>query len=115
MTIKLTPEEEERKKIIFNGMSPKSQARILKKGYENWDPFMQPNDPIDIRKSKLNRTALDLTRAFLAAWESSAYSNAFGEGAWEMCKGLINDDDRFKGMYAFALWYEKELAKGETS
>jgi len=110
---KLTPEEEAKKKAIFDGMSPKSQARILKKGYEKWDPFMLPNDPIDLRQGQLNRTALDLTRSFLAAWESSEYSNAFGEGAWEMCRGLINDDERFKGMYAFALWYEKELWKRE--
>jgi hypothetical protein len=108
---KLSPEEDERKRAIFDGMSPRVQSRILKKGYEVWDPFMEPNDPIDLRKGKLNRTALDLTRSFLAAWESSNYSNAFGEGAWEMCKGLINDDDRFKGMYAFSVWYERELAK----
>jgi hypothetical protein len=107
----LTPEEEERKKAIFDGMSPRIKTRILKKGYEVWDPFMEPNDPIDLRKGKLNRTALDLTRAFLAAWSSSDYSNAFGEGAWEMCKGLIDEDDRFKGMYAFSVWYEKELEK----
>jgi hypothetical protein len=111
---KLSPEEEERKKAIFDGMSSKLQSRILKKGYEVWDPFMEPNDPIDLRKGKLNRTALDLTRAFLAAWNSPDYSNAFGEGAWEMCKGLITEDDRFKGMYAFSLWYEKELEKGGT-
>ena len=108
---KLTPEEEARKRAIFEGMSPKNQARILKKGYDNWDPFMQPNDPIDLRKGRLNRTALDLTRAFLASWESPNYSNAFGEGAWEMCKGLVNEDERYLGMYAFALWYEKELKK----
>ena len=106
----LAPEEEERKKAIFDGMSPRVQARILKKGYEVWDPFMEPNDPIDLRKGKLNRTALDLTRSFLAACDFSGYSNAFGQGAWEICKGLIDEDDRYKGMYAFSVWYEKELA-----
>ncbi len=108
---KLSEEEAARKKAIFEGMSPKAQARILKKGYDQWDPFMPPNDPIDLRKGQLNRTALELTRTFLAGWDSSQYSNAFGEGAWEMCKGLINEDERYMGMYAFALWYAKELEK----
>jgi hypothetical protein len=108
---KLSTEAEQRKKLIFDSMSPRVQKHILKKGYESWDPFMEPNDPIDLRKGKLNRTALDLTRAFLATCEFSNYSNAFGEGAWEICKGLINDDDRYKGMQAFAVWYEKELNK----
>lgn len=107
-------EIEVRKKAIFDGMSPKAQKHILKKGYDVWDPFMAPNDPIDLRKGKLKLTSLDLTRAFLATCEFSNYSNAFGEGAWEICKGLVDDDDRFKGMYAFALWYEKELKKAET-
>ncbi len=44
----LTPEEEQRKKAIFDGMSPRLQSRILKKGYDIWDPFMEPNDPIDL-------------------------------------------------------------------
>jgi hypothetical protein len=110
---KRSPEIEERKKAIFDTMSPKAQKHILKKGYEHWDPFMEPNDPIDLRKGKLNRTSLDLTRSFLASCQFDGYSNAFGEGAWEMCKGLIADDDRYKGMLAFALWYDNELKKGE--
>jgi hypothetical protein len=108
---KLSAEAEQRKKFIFDSMSPRVQKHILKKGYDAWDPFMEPNDPIDLRKGKLNRTALDLTRAFLADWAFSDYSNAFGEGAWEICKGLVADDDRYKGMQAFSLWYEKELKK----
>jgi hypothetical protein len=109
---KLT-EKEVRKKAIFDGMSPKVQERILKKGYEVWDPFMEPNDPIDLRRRKTNLTARELTRSFLISCNFANYSNAFGEGAWELCKGLMDSDDRYRGMYAFALWYEKEQAKNE--
>jgi hypothetical protein len=35
---KLTPEEEKKKRDLFEAMSPRSQKRILKKGYEEWDP-----------------------------------------------------------------------------
>ncbi len=111
---KSSPEVEQRKKAIFDSMSPKLQQRILKKGYDCWDPFMEPNDPIELRKRKQNQTARELARAFLADFDFSKYSNAFGEGAWEICQGLINEDEKYKGMYAFCLWYEKELNKEET-
>jgi hypothetical protein len=111
---KLSPEVEERKKAIFDSMSPKLQQRILKKGYDCWDPFMEPNDPIELRKRKQNQTARELARAFLADFDFSKYSNAFGEGAWEICQGLINEEEKYKGMYAFCLWYEKELNREGT-
>jgi len=110
----LTPEEEKRKKAIFDSMSPRVQERVRRKGYEIWDPFVQPKDPIDLRRGKLKRTALELTRAFLTNCDASSYSNAFGQGAWEMCRGLMEEDERFLGMYAFSIWYQKEAAKSGT-
>ena len=48
-----SPEEaEKRKRAVFESMSPRRQKHILKKGYEKWDPFAEPKDPIDIRKDK---------------------------------------------------------------
>jgi len=109
---KLSPEEEERKKAIFETMSARRRAHILKKeGYDEWDPFIEPKDPIDIRKDKTRRTALQLAREFLAYWSEEDYSNAFGQGVWEMCLGIMNDDDRCKGMYEFSCWYREILRK----
>ncbi|MGC1402891.1 MAG: hypothetical protein WA974_08180, partial [Thermodesulfobacteriota bacterium] len=65
--VELSPEVEARKKAIFDGMSPKAQKHILKKGYEKWDPFMEPKDPIELRDNKQNLTARELARSFLAA------------------------------------------------
>jgi len=94
---KISPEEEgKRKKVIFESMSPRRQKHILKKGYENWDPFQEPKDPIDIRKDKTKRTT----------------HNAYGRGVFDICLGLINNDDRYKGMYEFSVWY-RELLKRE--
>lgn len=116
MSRKLSPEEEQRKKFIFDSMSPRRQKHILKKtGYENWDPFIEPKDPIDIRKDKTNRTALELAREFLASWGRDDYSNAFGQGVWEMCLGMINDDDRYRGMYEFSCWYRELLKKHDPA
>jgi hypothetical protein len=110
MARKLSPEDEERKKAIFDSMSPRRQKHILKKeGYEGWDPFMEPKDPIDMRKDKTKRTALQLAREFLAHCDEKEYSNAYGQGVWEICLGIINEDDRARGMYEFACWYKRLL------
>jgi len=109
---KLSSEDADRKKFIFDSMSPRRQKHILKKeGYDKWDPFIEPKDPIDMRADKSRRTARDLTREFLRGWEHGDYSNAFGQGAWDICLGLVNDDNRYKGMYEFSCWYRDLLKK----
>jgi hypothetical protein len=108
----LSPEEaEQRKKAVFNCMSPKRQKHILKKGYDKWDPFQEPKDPIDIRKDKSKRTTQMLVREFLQTRGSEGYSNNYSRGVLEMAIGIINDDERFIGMYEFALWHRQLLIK----
>lgn len=110
---KISPEEEEkRKRAILESMSPKRQKHILKKGYEQWDPFLEPKDPIDIRKDKTKRTTQQLVREFLQTKSSEDYSNAYGGGVFEICLGIVNDDDKYKGMFEFSIWYQ-ELLKRE--
>ena len=110
---KISPEEKEkRKKAILESMSPRRQKHILKKGYEKWEPFQEPKDPIDIRKDETKRTTQSLVLEFLQTKDFEEYSNAYGRGAFEICLGIINNDDRFKGMYEFSVWYQ-ELLKRE--
>lgn len=110
---RLSPEEEEkRKKAIFDSMSPRYQKHILKKGYEKWDPFQEPKDPIDIRKDKTKRTTQTLVSEFLHTISAEDYSNAYGSGVFEICLGIINDDDKYRGMFDFSVWYN-ELLKRE--
>jgi hypothetical protein len=104
-------EAEDRKKAVFDSMSPRRQKHILKKGYEKWDPFEEPKDPIDIRKDKTNRTTQMLVREFLQSRDSEGYSNAYGRGVLEMALGIVNDDDRFIGMYEFVCWHRELLEK----
>jgi hypothetical protein len=104
--------DEEKKKAVFNSMSPRRQKHILKKvGYNNWDPFEKPKDPIDIRKDKTKRTSQMLVREFLQACPMERYSNSYGRGALEMAMGIVNNEDRFIAMYEFALWYRELLEK----
>ena len=107
-----SPEEaEKRKRAVFDGMSPRRQKHILKKGYDKWDPFEEPKDPIDIRRDKSKRTTQMLVREFLQSCSVEEYSNAYGRGVLEMALGIVNEDDYFQGMYEFSCWYRDLLKK----
>ena len=108
---KLSPEETERKKAIFDGMSPKRRKYIQKKGYDEWDPFVEPQDPIDIRKDTSKRTSQQLITEFLHAAKLEGYSNEYGRGAFDLCLGLVNNNERYRGMYDFACWYKDLLER----
>lgn len=102
--------DEQKKKAVFEAMSPRRQKFIRDKvGYEKWNPFEKPKDPIDIRRDKSRRTSQMLVREFLQSRPMEGYSNSYGRGVLEMAIGIINDDDRFIGMYEFALWHKKLL------
>lgn len=108
---KRSSDEEERKKAIFERMSPRRQKHILKKGYDDWDPFQEPKDPIDIRRDKTKRTTQMLVREFLQTHSAGEYSNAYGQGVLEICLGLVNEDERYRGMFEFSVWYRALLEK----
>jgi hypothetical protein len=102
--------EAEKKKAVFDAMSPRRQKYIQEKiGYGKWDPFEKPKDPIDIRRDKTNRTSQMLIREFLQTRSLEGYSNSYGRGVLEMAIGIVNKEDRFMAMYEFALWYNRLL------
>ncbi|MCG8685156.1 MAG: hypothetical protein MI892_09795 [Desulfobacterales bacterium] len=112
MDNKFSREEiEERKKAIFDAMGKRGQRQIMKKGYDKWDPFQEPKDPIDIRKDTTKRTSQQLIREFLYTKEDEECSNTYSQGAFEMCLGIVNDEERIKGMFDFACWYAELLRK----
>ena len=104
----LAPEEEKKKREIFEAMSPKRQQRILTKGYENWDPFQKPKEPFDRIKGKESdrERILNLSHQFLKEKNLINPSNAFIQGVFEISKGIIEEDERYQGMLEFCLWYK---------
>jgi hypothetical protein len=104
-------EAADRKKAIYSSMSPRRRKRIDKIGYENWDPFEEPKDPIEIRRDRTKRTTHQLVQAFLQENDRPGGSNAYARGVLEIALGIINKDDRFLGMYDFCVWYREELKK----
>lgn len=104
----------DKKKAVFDAMSSRRQKHILKKlGYDNWNPFEAPKDPIDIRTDKTNRTSQMLVADFLRAHPVRAKSKSYSRGVLEMAIGIVNDDDRYIAMYEFALWHKQLLEKEE--
>jgi hypothetical protein len=109
----LDEEKEKKKRAIFNGMSPKHRQKILKNmGYENWDPFQEPRDPIDLREQKVEQMASVLFRQFILDCEIKDHSDEYTQAVKEISKGIIKAEERYKAMYDFCCWYEK--TKGDS-
>lgn len=104
-------EEALRKQAIFDSMSPRRQKQILKRGFDKWDPFQEPKDPIDIRQDRTKRTSQMLIREFLQSLASEGYNNEYARGAFELCLGIINENEKYQGMFDFACWYRELLIK----
>jgi len=102
-----TPEEEEQKRIIYEKMNPRRRKYVERIGYEKWDPFQKPNDPLEIRTDLTKRTTQQLVREFLQEHQAKGleYSNDYGRGALETAVGLINRDEKVRGIFDFCLWY----------
>ena len=107
----VSSDKAKRKKAIFDAMSERRRNYILKKGYDRWDPFQEPKDPIDIRKDKSKRTTQMLVREFLQQKSAETYSPSYGRGVLEICLGIVNNEDRFIGMYEFSCWYRDLLIR----
>lgn len=106
----LTPEQEETKRVMYERISPRRRKFIDKVGYENWDPFPEPFDPMDIRTDASGQTIQDLVRTFLRSRAMTAKVGAhYSRGAHELAMGIVNKDERFRGMYDFIVWYNDML------
>ena len=112
----LRDESDDRKKVIYDAMSPRRQRYIQKIGYDQWNPFDEPKDPIDIRTDEgSKRTAQQLFRDFLQSYDAKGVSSQFSRGVLEMAMGLVNNEDRVRAMYEFSLWYRDLLLKEDKN
>ena len=102
----MTPEEREaQKRAIYERMSSRRRRFVDKIGFEAWDPFAVPNDPIDIRTDQMQMTAHDLVKAFMRSVPHKAGNEAYSQGAFDLANGVINSKDRYMGMMDFAHFY----------
>ena len=114
----LTSEEENLKRTLYERIPPRRRKFIDRMGYENWDPFPEPNEPMEMRTDITKRTAQQLVQDFMKSKKceaqlnnESAPSEAFIQGAMEAAIGVVNKQDKFLGTYEFAAWYHELLKK----
>lgn len=101
----LTEAEEKQKRAIYEKMNPRRRKYVDKVGYDQWDPFQKPNDPIDIRQDPTKRTTRQLVREFFQGRSFEGWSTPYAAGVWDIALGIIAEQDKFKGMYDFSVWY----------
>ncbi|GAB6177271.1 hypothetical protein JCM16814_21620 [Desulfobaculum senezii] len=116
---KLTPDQEEQKRFMYEKMSPRRRKFIDRMGYDKWNPFQKPFDPMDMRRDDTNRTIEVLVKQFLR--EQGQYQKVgagYSRGALEVAMGIVNKDERYRAMYDFCVWYSDLLrreGKGEMN
>jgi hypothetical protein len=104
-------EIEFRKKAIFDGMSKRGQERILRIGYENWDPFQEPKDPRERIYGSASLKAGALVKEFLQLHHASQESPALFKELFELCKGLLQGEARAQTILEFCTWYQQRIDK----
>ena len=68
----LTAEEEKLKRDLYEKIPPRRRKFIDRIGYENWDPFPEPNEPMEIRTDVTKRTAQQLMQDFIRSKKCEA-------------------------------------------
>lgn len=107
----LTENQEELKRGIYEAMSPRRRKFIDRIGYDVWDPFQEPKEPLDLRKEACGRTIQDLIGEFMRENDNPGRDPAWRKGARDCALGIIQRDEKFQGIFDFCLWYANLLEK----
>ncbi|SMC21124.1 hypothetical protein SAMN02746041_01128 [Desulfacinum hydrothermale DSM 13146] len=101
-------EYERRKRAIFEQMSKRGQQRILRLGYEKWDPFQEPKDPREqIRSSSAIRAGMILAQFYEEQKEDERFRQHHKD-LMDLCRGILRRDTRARAIVAFCRWYEEQ-------
>lgn len=101
-------EQQDQKRAIFESLSDRAKKYVAKVGYDKWDPFQLPNDPLDLRKFTTDKTARAMAMGFLQQRKEEHYSNTYAKAVMDMCMGLMDNDERYLAMYEFSRWYQSQ-------
>ena len=107
-------EEEEQKRFFYERMSPRRRRFIDRIGYDVWDPFEPPKEPMDIRKDVSERTVQELVREFLKSVSQEFHGGEYARGATECALGIVARQEKYQGVLDFCVWYHRLLLKERT-
>ncbi|MDR3557480.1 MAG: hypothetical protein P4L55_22210 [Syntrophobacteraceae bacterium] len=105
-------EYERRKKGVFDGMAKRGQERILRIGYENWDPFELPKDPRERIFSSASLKASALVREYFGSAGISGESVSVHKELFDLCRGLIQEERRAQIIVDFCAWLKERKGRG---
>lgn len=109
----LTAEQQAFKRALYERMNPRRRKFIDKIGYDNWDPFQEPKQPLDLRRDRTSRTLQQLISDFMQASQGRGKDPAWQRGVAECALGIIKKDEKYQGIFEFCLWYAKQLEDGD--
>ncbi len=110
----LSQTQEDHKQFLYNKLSPKRRKFIDRMGYELWDPFAAPKEPMDIKVDKTQRTTQQLVREFLHSVAEGEHGSEYARGALDAALGVVNKEEKFRGIFDFCLWYHDLLLKEQN-
>jgi len=101
---------EARKLYMYEKMSKRRRKFVDRVGYENWNPFAAPFDPIDIRTDKTGYTSDHLTQLYIR--ESGKDTNQeYADAVSEFNVMLVMNFEKVRPVYEYCLWYAEHLKK----
>lgn len=108
-------EEQEQKRLFYERMSPRRRRFVDRIGYDNWDPFEAPKEPMDMRTDLTQRTVQDLVRDFLASASLDMRGGEYARGATECALGIVARQEKYLGVLDFCVWYHELLQKERST
>ncbi len=112
---RFSPEEEEQKRVFYERMSPRRRRFIDRIGFENWDPFEGPKEPMDLRTDITRRTVQELVRDFMKSAVGRVHGGEYAGGAMECAVGIVAGQEKYQGVLDFCVWYHALLQKEKLS
>jgi hypothetical protein len=106
-------EHQFKKKAIFDGMSRRGQERVLKIGYETWDPFEMPKDPRERIFSSASVRAGALIREYYESAGGKEESVEVHRELFELCRRLLNGEGRAATVVDFCAWLKERTRVGK--
>ncbi len=110
-TREFSTEEQEQKRMFYERMSPRRRRFVDRIGFDEWDPFEAPKEPMDIRKDVSQRTAQDLVREFLQSVSLDMRGGEYARGATDCALGIVARQEKYLGVLDFCIWYHELLQK----
>ncbi|WP_084146908.1 hypothetical protein [Maridesulfovibrio zosterae] len=107
----LTREQiEEQKKLMYDKLSPRRRRFVDKIGYDEWDPFQLPFDPIDLRQDITGRTSQQLCEEFIREVKAGRNSE-YAQAAAEFGVMLVMNFEKVRPVFDFCVWYHDLLER----